>query len=137
MDLHTLLPVLLSWAAHFSGYPMPETPPPVRYVSHEFLVRQACGGRECQVLGWYNDSDVIFIDDRLGEDSPDFVTALLVHELTHYLQHKSGRFDSLSCDDSLIREREAYRVQDQYLVEARGTAPVFGPRPVSCNYPAP
>ena len=136
MDLQTLLPVLLSWAVHLSGYPMPETLPSVRFVSHDYLVEQVCGGRDCPAWGWYNDSDVIFVDERIEQAAPDLVTGLLVHELTHYLQHKSGRFDSLSCDDSLRREREAYRVQHQYLVEARGTAPLLGPRPASCNYGA-
>lgn len=136
MDLQALLPVLLSWAVHLSDYPMPDAPPAVRYVGHEFFVEHVCGGRDCPAWGWYNDSDVIFVDERLRDGAPDFAAALLVHELTHYLQHKSGRFDSLSCEDSVKREREAYRVQYQYMVEGRGMAPLSGPRPMSCNYRA-
>ena len=48
-----------------------------------------------------------------------------MHELTHYLQHLSGRFDSHSCGDSLVREREAYGVQNEYRVTAQASVEII------------
>ncbi|MGH8223957.1 MAG: hypothetical protein ACREQZ_13390, partial [Woeseiaceae bacterium] len=85
------------------------------------------------VEGWYNDSDVVYIDERHRSLESEFATSLIVHEFTHYLQHKSGNFESLSCSDSVAREREAYRVQNSYLIEALATINIVHPRPLSCD----
>ena len=101
MNIQTVLPVLLSWASHLSGYPVPDQPPTVRFEPHGFFVEHVCSGRECNAVGWYNDRRVIYIDEKYRDDDDGFASSLLVHELTHYLQHQSGKFDSHSCDDSL------------------------------------
>ena len=38
-----------------------------------------------------------------------------MHELVHYLQDISGKFDYKSCEDYVFKEREAYSIQRQYL----------------------
>lgn len=135
MDLNTLLPILLSWAVELSGYPAPATMPGLRFEPHSFFVERVCGGRECTAVGWYDDRNVIYIDSRFRTVADDeFATSLIVHELTHYLQHQSGHFDSLSCTDSIAREREAYRVQNEYLVVAKGSIDRVRPAPTSCKY---
>ena len=136
MDLPTLLPILLSWAVQLSGYPTPEKEPEVQYQPHAFFVQRVCGGRECNAVGWYNDQDIIYIDEKYAEVENGFATSLIVHELTHYLQHHSGRFDSHSCTDSLAREREAYRVQNDYLLQAQASIDLVRPAPTACNYSA-
>jgi len=92
MDLEFLLPVLLSWASHLSGYPMPDAPPSVEFRPHSFFVDNVCGGRECNAVGWYNDQDVVYIDEKYANEESSFASSLLVHELTHFLQHRSGKF---------------------------------------------
>jgi hypothetical protein len=105
------LDALMSWAVKLSGYPR-EPVPPLEYRPHSFFVEHACGGRECAVIGWYNDGGTVYIDERQRDNR-----ALIVHEFVHVLQHVSGHYDSSSCQDSIDREREAYRVQSQYMIE--------------------
>ena len=134
MELDAILVILLSWASHLSGYPMPSDPPEIRFEQHTFFVENVCGGNECNVAGWYNDADVVYIDERYRDIESGFATSLVVHEFTHYLQHKSGDFESLSCEDSISREREAYYVQNLYIIEALARIDTIHPRPTSCNY---
>jgi hypothetical protein len=136
MDLQSLLPILLSWAVYFSDYPMPPAAPEVRFEPHAFFVQHVCAGKECNAVGWYNDDLVIYIDESYRNADGSFATSLIVHELTHYLQHLSGRFDSHSCADSLRREREAYGVQNNYLVTAQGSFDIIHPAPTACSYAA-
>jgi len=136
MDLPTLLPILLSWAVTLSGYEAPATVPEVRYEPHSFFVENVCGGKECKAVGWYNDRDIVYIDEKYAEGEDGFATSLVVHELTHFLQHHSGHFDSHSCPDSLTREREAYRVQNDYLLTAKASIDLVRPAPAACNYAA-
>ena len=134
MDLHALLPILLSWAVHLSGYPAPSESPDIRYAPHSFFVQRVCGGKECAAVGWYNDRAIIYLDEKYQSGAGDFAASLLVHEITHYLQHQSGKFDSESCADSLTREREAYRVQNDYIIEAEVSFELIHPAPTSCSY---
>jgi hypothetical protein len=133
----TTIAVLLSWASHLSGYPLPAAPPSVEFEPHGYFVEHACGGRECRVVGWYNDEDVIHIDEKHRDDNSAFAASLLVHEMVHFLQHHSGRFDSGSCEDSLAREREAYRVQNHYIIEAYGSFQYVRPGAFACAYDDP
>ena len=89
MGTPEILLVLLSWAQHLSGYPMQEVPP-VRFVSHAYLVEHACKKKECHVVGWYNDQSVVYIDEAFNDLEDGFASSLAVHELVHYLQDKSG-----------------------------------------------
>ena len=107
MELDAILVILLSWAAHLSGYPMPADAPEVRFEQHGFFVENACGGKECKVVGWYNDADIVYIDAQYRNIEEGFASSLVVHEFAHYLQHQSGIYDSNSCEDSVRREREA------------------------------
>ncbi len=134
MDLQVLMPVLLGWAVHLSDYPEPEQLPRLEYRRHDFFVQEVCAQRECQVIGWYNDRGIVYVDERLRYKPSAFAKSLIVHELVHYLQHQSGRFDTLSCDDSLVREREAYSVQNDYLLQAGNAVNPMRPRPTACRY---
>lgn len=136
MDIQTVLPVLLSWVVHLSNYPMPDQLPTVQYEPHAFFVENVCGGRECTAVGWYNDQGVIYIDEKYRGHEGTFSSSLLAHELTHYLQHQSGRFDSLSCEDSIAREREAYSVQNEFILQAQASFALVQPAPTSCQYSA-
>jgi len=134
MELDAMLAILLSWAAHLSGYPLPSDPPEVRFEQHAFFVKNVCGGHECNVVGWYNDADIVYIDERYRDVEDGFATSLIVHEFTHFLQHKSGAFDSLSCEDSVEREREAYHVQTLYAIETLASVQTVRRSPATCNY---
>jgi hypothetical protein len=124
----------MSWAVYFSHYPLPADLPEVQFQPHQFFVENVCAGKECNAVGWYNDENIIYIDEKYRFTDDSFATSLIVHELTHYLQHLSGRYDSLSCDDSLVREREAYGVQNDYLLTAQGSFDIIHPAPTACRY---
>jgi hypothetical protein len=134
MNIPVLLPILLSWAVHLSDYPMPPQAPEIEFVPHTFFVEHACGGRECSVLGWYDDRNVIYLDEKYASIDDTFAHSLLVHELVHYLQHRGGQFDPLSCEQSQYREREAYHVQNQYIAQAEASIDLIKPAPTFCNY---
>lgn len=134
LELDTIFAILLSWASHLSGYPVPPEPPEVQFEQHAFFVENVCAGHECNVVGWYNDADVVYIDEQYRDVEGGFATSLIVHEFTHFLQHKSGTFVSNSCADSVAREREAYDVQNRYIIEGLASINTIVPGPTSCNY---
>ena len=136
MDISSVLPILLAWAVHLSDYGDPERLPTLHFKPHSFFVERVCGGRECNAVGWYNDELTIYIDERYQHNNSSFVASLIVHELVHYLQHLSGHFDSLSCEDSVLREREAYYIQNEYLVQASASFALIRPGRISCKYPS-
>ncbi len=137
MDMNVILPVLLSWAVHLSDYPMPAQTPEIEFAPHSFFVENVCGGKECTAVGWYNDENVIYLDEKYRTADDTFARSLLVHELVHYLQHRSGQFESLSCVQSVAREREAYFVQNQYILTAEASIERVKPAPLFCNYDKP
>ena len=111
-----LYAVLLSWATTLSGYPTPGVPAEIVAVSHEVLVQRACGGRECKVLGWFPPGQRIYVDERLGPADDLVAASIVVHEMVHYLQYRSGAFDSFDCAKSIELEREAYAIQREFLL---------------------
>ena len=134
MDKTELLVILLSWASHLSTYSYPETPPEYQFKPHVFFVEHACHGSDkCNAGAWYNDQGVIYIDDRLQDWDDPMVRSVIVHELVHYLQDLSGKFNKKNCEEQLRREREAYAIQRIYLNRITGTFaatyPVYAPCP--------
>jgi hypothetical protein len=114
--MNDLYAILFSWAVTLSGYPMPDAPAAIVRVSHNTLVRRACGGRECKVMGWFPPGRQIYIDERLEPEESLLAASIVVHEMVHYLQYRSGGFDAYSCSKAIDLEREAYAVQREFLV---------------------
>lgn len=112
------------------NYPPPAAFPTINIASHEYLVKHACAGKECKVLGWYNDEGIVHIDKRLVPylDSSPLAQSIVVHEFVHYFQHVSKAYPPHSCEWALEREREAYAVSDTFLVN-NGWMP--GPHPAA------
>jgi hypothetical protein len=129
-----LLAILMSWSVTLSGYSRPSTTPDIVMAPHSYLVATACGGHECQVLGWYPPGQKIFLDDRLDPANSVYASSIVVHEMVHYLQQQSGRFEEgAECASALEREREAYAVQREYLLRSGSYQPVgVGMHPLGC-----
>ncbi len=124
---------LLNWAKYLSGYELNVAIPTIRFETRDFFVTNACAGREdCRVIGWYNDRMIIYIDDSLRSLDSLFNRSLVVHELVHYLQHVSGRYPELECENFVKREREAYAAQQQFFI-AYGAMPGIQTHYFSCN----
>ncbi len=134
MEPDSILAILLSWASHLSGYPMPADAPEVQFEQHEFFIENVCGGKECNVVGWYNDADIVYIDEKYRNVEDGFAAGLVVHEFAHYLQHQSGMYDSNSCEDSVRREREAYDIQNRFRIEILGNVNLILPGQTTCSY---
>lgn len=124
-----LILYLLSWAVFYTGYPMPDKPPEIVYVTHEYFVQTPlCKGIDtlenpCTVRAAYNDynSGVIEMDEEFRGVVDAHTKSIIVHEMVHYLQDLSGRWDdmhelenTLLCQERSYRQREAYMAQDKY-----------------------
>jgi hypothetical protein len=129
--MDNIILILFSWAIHLSGY-APAPVPDIQFHPHAFFVENVCEGRECEAIGWYDDTGVVYIDERHSNFENSFNASLLVHEFTHYLQHQSGDFPD-DCYGFIAREREAYNVQNRFIVEGLGSAAVIFPGPIICQ----
>jgi hypothetical protein len=116
---------LLSWAVKLSGYERPAKAPVVEFVPQAFFDAHACGGRSCHVWGWYPNTgkNVVYVHESvrdLIDDASDpkslLAASIIVHEFTHYLQAARRGFGRYTCEEALGLEREAYNVQNAYLV---------------------
>ena len=134
MDKSELLVILLSWASHLSSYSYPEVAPDYEFKPHSFFVKHAClGNPNCKAGAWYNDNGIIYIDDRLENWEDPMVRSVIVHELTHYLQDLSGKYNERSCEEHLRREREAYAIQRIYINRIAGVFAATFPVYASCQ----
>ncbi len=120
-----ILSGLLGWAVKLSSYPAPATAPKVEFVSQEFFDDNACHHRKCHVWGWYPNTgkDVVYVHEAvrlLIGDSSDpkstLAASIIVHEFIHYLQAANRSFAPYKCEESLLLEREAYKLQSEYIV---------------------
>ncbi len=118
-----MVKALLSWAVMASHYPQPAEPPRVEFKPHAFFVENACLGRPCNALGWYDDQGVVYLDERIRNADTPASRGIWIHEFVHYLQHKSGKYVTQECRDQVAREKEAYAIQNQYLARTYGFAP--------------
>jgi hypothetical protein len=116
---------LLGWAVKLSGYPQPANHPRVEFVSQAFFNEHACKGKRCRVWGWYPNTgeDVVYVHEAAraliddGSDPKSLLAAsIIVHEFTHYLQAVHRGFARYGCGEALALEREAYNVQNAYIV---------------------
>ncbi len=135
MELDAALAVLLGWASQLSGYPVPEQPPVIRFEDHAFFVETVCRGRECDVVGWYNDAGVIFVDRRFERADDPIGRSVLVHEFTHYLQHRNDAYPAGTCEQNMAREHEAYRVQNHFISATHRAEAMIPTPPITCSYP--
>jgi hypothetical protein len=109
--------ILMSWAVMLTGHPAPAHMPQVEMVSHSYLTRAACSGRECKVLGWYPPGETIYVDERLDPKDSLFASSIIVHEMVHYLQYQSrDESKPFNCESTIALEREAYQAQRDFLV---------------------
>ncbi|MCH8945648.1 MAG: hypothetical protein IIA85_01880 [Nanoarchaeota archaeon] len=117
-----LLEILVAFAlTALSHYNLDSVPLPLlEEKPHPFFVENVCGGieKKCRgVVGWYNNDGIIYINKNIPDTFKDEV---VIHEVVHYVQDLSGIYDNDSCEDSDYREKEAFRIQSKYMIEAKG-----------------
>lgn len=137
MNPDTLL-ALLGWAVSLSGYPAPDYPLDQQYVPQEWFVETMCGeknAKKCKFVGGFldaDDPDTVYIHEVLEGQQTAFAASFTVHEIVHALQWASGRFEFHNCEHDIAREREAYYIQNEFLI-ANGHAPLFRFTTGACN----
>jgi hypothetical protein len=113
--MKALVVSLMAWIGAHTSYPVPEHPPLVAVVPHTYLEKIACKG-PCPILGLYADEGVVYLDDTLQVDTNVCARSVLLHELVHYSQDLTGKFDNqLPIVRWKLREKEARAVQAQWL----------------------
>jgi uncharacterized protein DUF6647 len=123
--MSALIPSLLAWIAAATGYAVPAALPEVRLVPHQVIRGAICAGQECAVGAMYRPGDdVIYLDERLAPAANDFDAAVLLHELVHWVQDRSGRVPDRDCRTRVAAEREAYTLQAAWLRERHKRYPL-------------
>lgn len=90
--------------------------PVIRQLDPEVLQQKACG-RPCKVLAWYGTDAVIYIDNRADPERNIIARGILLHELVHHVQGQAMGGNARTCREWLRRERQAYRIQAQWLFD--------------------
>lgn len=100
-----------------SGYPAPESLPPVHLVRQSEIQQKVCAGKACQVKAFYHPEWGVFVADTLDVRNEPFDRSILLHELVHHLQRTTGKFDGVDslCHRRNAQELEAYEIQNRYL----------------------
>lgn len=123
---------LLIWASQLTGYGIPDQPVTVQIVSKEWMGQRACPSNpsRCRVMGLYDDNNIVYVIEGLTWQAQDHI---LLHELVHYLQHHSGKYSLERCIDTVLREREAYHVQNLYIWHVQGGIAGMLPPNATCT----
>jgi hypothetical protein len=96
------------------GVPAVDRWPVVAFVPPADLAQRVCTGN-CSLNGIYEDGGSVLLSDRLDPLNDLDARSILLHELVHFIQDKTGRFAELSpCRRFLAREQEAYSVENRY-----------------------
>lgn len=118
-----------------SGYAVPETPPVIHSVPLEVMQQKICG-RPCAVKAFYHPQWGVYLDEKLDLQGNDFDRSVLLHELVHFMQNTTGRFEKMpiSCERNNLAEIEAYKIQNQYLASVGSpTRALYMGWTVSCS----
>jgi|1186.fasta_scaffold343682_2 hypothetical protein len=118
-ELQAVAAKLLVTIHVLAGYPVPDRAPPVALVPHQELASLTCLGN-CNVRGAYLPGRGVLLSDELDPVHDDQARSVLLHELIHAAQDAAGRYaERPPCERYLLREQEAYAVENRYL-ERRG-----------------
>ena len=131
--VHPALSALWAWMIEHSPYETPATWPKIEFRSATSFSTDICqsDAHHCTVGGHYRDgSGTIILRADPGDLDDVRIRALLIHELTHYLQDQSGHWQEKSCRNWMSREREAYDVQRRFLVDNNGNPFGIGTPPL-------
>lgn len=121
IDSQDLISVLLSSIHYLSQYSKPDVLPVISYLPTSELKQLACHS-DCYVLGHYHGGQIIYLDNKLKPETNLFDRSVLLHELVHYLQYnfepkiETVQTEKEKCTLWYKREREAYAIQDAYLM---------------------
>ena len=90
-----IVAVLMAWAVAHSGYSAAPDLPRIEFLPTQAFIEQVCPQHaQCTVKGYYADgSQTIVLHESLRDLKRNRrARAMLVHEIVHYLQDRSGRW---------------------------------------------
>lgn len=124
-SLTSLVAELFATIQLLSGYAPPTVLPEVHRVPQAVIQEEFCH-RPCSVRAAYDATRGVFIDENLDVANNTFDRSIFLHELVHHAQAVSGRFDLVSsvCVRHNAAEREAYLIQNRYLMEMNSASRV-------------
>jgi hypothetical protein len=125
-DFGALCLGFLAFIAQHGHYPAVADCPGIEVVSVPELMSTACEGRPCPAQAFYDRQDnVILLSEEVELDFA-LGRSILLHELVHYVQDRSGRWeeDPDLCRAGMLRELHAFRLQERYLLEQNIRIPV-------------
>lgn len=103
-----------------AGYSLPDHHPQVTQLPQQEIAARVCDWA-CPVRAVYISGTGVLIDAALDLERDPFAQSVLVHELVHFLQDTNGTFSQFPpCKRISEREREAYWIQDEYLLRLSG-----------------
>jgi hypothetical protein len=116
--MQSLIAELFATIHLLSGYAPPTVAPEVHRVAQREIEERFCHA-PCAIRAIYDPTFGVYIDEKLDVANNTFDRSILLHELVHHVQAVSGRFDmgSSSCVRRNAAEREAYALQNRYLME--------------------
>jgi hypothetical protein len=118
---HQLRQEIFTDASKLSGYTIPEILPEIHRVSHRVIVNETCGEDECSRYAAAAPNKPILVDETLDLNKVEDYSFVL-HEAIHVLQFAAKGItdiESLSCNETLALEKEAYHLQQKYLEKQR------------------
>ena len=109
-------------AIKFSGYDSPGYGPPIKIVFDEVIHDMTGCGTMCDPQGFYSPiSGDVYFGKSILRAKEILVRGLVVHEFTHFLQHKKGNSELYNtCEGRALLEQEAHDVQNKFLYETSG-----------------
>ena len=102
-------------AQSLSHIPAPSYPPAIYLATVEQMSAAICPDRGCPVQGFQSGVN-IYIDKDLDLSEP-FSATVLLHEFVHFLQYAKYGV-ARNCAENMLRERQAYAVQNEALARA-------------------
>jgi hypothetical protein len=113
---------LITIAVRLSGLPSipPEDYPKIQSLSHSEITQLQCpqNPSDCRdMVAFYDhDKNSIYLRNSLDLEST-IDNSFLLHEIVHVLQYRAKGNDIYKdCETSIQSERQAYRIQNTYLI---------------------
>lgn len=123
---------LMQWAVALTGYDYPAEMPIIAYADNDHFIEVLCDGEDtkmnpCDARAYYDDErDAMIVLNtkyfQINGEWDAFTRGIILHEMVHYLQDMSGRWDgyqdwedSKLCKERQFRQKEAYEAQDEYM----------------------
>jgi len=116
--LSSLIAELFATIHLLAGYAPPTVAPEVHQVPQAEIGERFCHA-PCAIRAIYDPALGVYLDEKLDVVNNIFDRSILLHELVHHVQAIRGRFDvgSSDCMRRNANEREAYSLQNRYLME--------------------